>query len=315
MSVTERRFGPECLLPDLRNGTGESPVWDAGRGCWFWIDIPNAAIFRLDPDTGATRSWTLPEVVGSMVLRPDDGAAPRMICACTTGIFDVALPEQGEVAQARLLAPVAHPRPGMRFNDGRCDPAGRLLVSSMVGDIALREAAGRWYGFTLEGGLRELGHDGILVPNGSAFSPDGTVFYSSDTHPEGRMVWAHDYDVAAGRISNRRVFVDMREMVGRPDGATIDSEGGYWICCLDAGCIRRFTPQGVLDRVVHVPMQKPAMCAFGGPDRRQMLVTSLSRGGADLETDPHGGRVALIDPGAQGLPEPRFGATESRRGA
>lgn len=299
-----KEFGPESLVPEIRNGTGESPVWDPQRNCWFWIDIPNRGVHRMDAATGAIRTWRLAEVVGSMVLRPDGG----MVCACTTGIFDVDLPEAPGVEEAvmTLLAPVTHPRPGMRFNDGRCDRSGRLLVSSMVGDISLADAAGRWYAFSRSEGLRETELQGILVPNGSAFSPDGRTFYNSDTHPKGRMVWAYDYDPDTGTPSNKRVFIDMREMVGRPDGAAIDVDGCYWICCLDEGCIKRFTPEGVLDRIVRVPLLKPAMCAFGGPDGRSMMVTSLSRGGADLETDPHGGRVALFEIGVQGLPEPRL---------
>lgn len=304
MTAAVQDFGPDCLLDGIRNGTGESPVWDAASGCWFWIDIPNRGVYRLHAATSAIRHWRLAEVVGSMVLRPDGG----MVCACTTGIFDVDLPEEpgAEEASMTRLASVEHPSDGMRFNDGRCDRQGRLVVSTMVSDISLARPAGRWYRFTRAEGLRETGLDSILVPNGSAFSPDGRTFYASDTHPKGRLVWAHDYDPDTGIPSNRRVFIDMRGMVGRPDGAAVDVGGCYWICCLDEGCIKRFTPAGVLDRVIRLPMRKPAMCAFGGPDGRLMMVTSLSRGPTDLAADPHGGRVAIISPGAQGLPEPRL---------
>nr|WP_274389692.1 SMP-30/gluconolactonase/LRE family protein [Azospirillum doebereinerae] len=286
----------------MRNGNGENPVWDADRRDWTWIDIPGRSVHRLDPSSGRHRRWTLPEMIGSLVLRPDGGA----VCGCETGVFDVDLPEEGGEATVARLAAAPFPKDGMRFNDGRCDRQGRLWVSGMVKDITQGDTSGAWYRFTRADGLTETGLTGFVIPNGSAFSPDGRILYASDTHRDVRMVWSWDYDPDTGTARDRRPFVDMRAMVGRPDGATVDVDGCYWICCLDEGCIKRFTPQGVLDRRIEVPMRKPTMCAFGGDDLRTMLVTSLSRGPADLAEDPHGGRVLMFDPGVQGLPEPRL---------
>ena len=288
--------------PDLRNGTGENPVWDAERALWTWIDIPARAFHRLDPSSGVHRRWTLPEMIGCLALRPDGG----VVCACETGVFDVELPGEGGEAVVTTLATHRFPKEGMRFNDGRCDRQGRLWLSSMVMDISKGDASGRWHRFTRADGLTETGAGSYIIPNGSAFSPDGRIFYASDSHRDVRMVWAWDYDPDTGTARGRRPFIDMRAMVGRPDGAAVDADGCYWICCLDEGCIKRFTPSGMLDRRIEVPMRKPTMCAFGGPDLRTMLVTSLCRGPADLAEDPHGGRVLMFDPGAQGIPEPRL---------
>lgn len=296
------QIGREAILDiEPRNACGEGPVWVAEQQCWMWIDLPARAIFRLEPSNGQVRRWYVDETLGSMVLRADGG----LTCSCVSGIFDVDLPEDSEQARQRRIASVEHAQPGMRFNDGRCDRQGRLWVSSMVMDISLASPAGNWYRFTRADGLQCM-ERGYIIPNGSAFSPDGKTFYSSDTHREVRMLWAWDYDIDEGRAHNRRVFVDMREMVGRPDGAAVDTDGCYWICCLDEGCIKRFTPQGRLDQVWQTPMLKPTMCAFGGPDLRTLLVTSLSRGPDDLIGDPDGGRVLMLRPGAQGIPEPRL---------
>ena len=286
----------------VRNGTGENPVWDPNTRCWTWIDIPARSIHRLDPSSGKYRRWTLAEMIGSLVLRPDGGA----VCACETGVFDVDLPEGSEKAVVTRLASYRFPKEGMRFNDGRCDRQGRFWMSSMVMDISQGDTSGAWFRFTRAEGLIETGLNGYVIPNGSAFSPDGRTFYASDSHRDVRMVWAFDYDPDAGTAQNRRPFIDMRAMVGRPDGAAVDVDGCYWICCLDEGCIKRFTPKGDLDRSIEVPMRKPTMCAFGGPDLRTMIVTSLSRGPADLAEDPHGGRVVMFEPGVQGILEPRL---------
>ncbi|MGQ9369186.1 SMP-30/gluconolactonase/LRE family protein [Azospirillum sp. ST 5-10] len=290
------------ILPDLRTGTGENPVWDAQSGRWVWIDIPAGRIHRFDPSSGALATWSVEEPVGCLALRPDGSA----VVGCQTGVFAVALSGDGGPAAMTRLATAAFPRDGMRFNDGRCDRQGRLWLSSMVKDIAQGDRSGAWHRFTPGEGLRETGLGGYIIPNGSAFSPDGRTFYASDSHRDVRTVWAWDYDPEAGVPSGRRVFAELGADGGRPDGATVDADGCYWICCLDAGCIKRFTPDGRLDRRIDVPMRKPTMCAFGGDDLRTMIVTSLCRGPDDLADDPHGGRVLMFRPGPQGLPEPRL---------
>ncbi|WP_051341605.1 SMP-30/gluconolactonase/LRE family protein [Azospirillum halopraeferens] len=292
------------IVPDLRTGTGENPVWDAGTGLWTWIDIPARRVHRYDPSSGALMTWTLREMIGCLALTAGGGA----VAACETGLFALSLPEGGGEAGMTPLSSITFPGPGMRFNDGRCDRQGRLWVSSMVMDITLGDASGSWYRYTPGEGLVEGGLGGYIIPNGSAFSPDGRTFYHSDTHRDVRTIWARDYDPDEGRAGDRRVFVDLTGTGGRPDGAAVDADGCYWICCLDEGCIKRFTPDGRLDRRVDVPMRKPTMCAFGGEDLGTMLVTSLCRGPDDLAGDPHGGRVLMFRPGVQGLPEPRLRA-------
>ena len=290
------------IVPELRTGTGENPVWDATTRRWTWIDIPGRRVHRFDPASGALVTWTLAEMIGCLALRPDGSA----VAACETGLFALALPEGGGAAGMTRLAGAAFPKPGMRFNDGRCDRQGRLWVSSMVMDIARGDASGTWYRYTPTEGLRDGGLGGSIIPNGSAFSPDGRTLYTSDSHRDVCTVWAWDYDPDAGTARNRRVFADLAGTGGRPDGAAVDADGGYWICCLDDGCIRRFTPDGRLDRRVDVPMRKPTMCAFGGDDLATMVVTSLCRGPDDLAGDPHAGRVLMFRPGVPGLPEPRL---------
>ncbi len=121
-----------------------------------------------------------------------------------------------------------------------------------------------------------------------------------------QTVWAFDYDTDTGTPSNRRVFVDMRALPGRPDGAAIDADGCYWICGNDAGLIHRFTPAGELDLSLAVPVKKPAMCAFGGPKLDTLFVTSIRPGGIDLSDQPLAGGVFALRPGTQGIEEPHF---------
>jgi sugar lactone lactonase YvrE len=279
------------LVVDARNGVGESPVWVAAEHSLYWVDIPGRQLWRWDARTGQAEVRATAEMPGCIAPRQAGG----FVCAMETGVFH--LDRDGET---RMLAPVTHARGGMRFNDGRCDRQGRLRAGTMVMDMSLADASGAFY--ALDGSRLEKLLDGFITPNGLAFSPDGRTMYLSDSHPDVQAIWAFDYDVDTGRPSNRRLFVDMKPLPGRPDGAAMDEDGGYWICGNDAGLVHRFTPDGRLDRSLEVPVKKPAMCAFGGPGLDTLFVTSIRPGG-DLSDQPLAGGVFALTPGVRGLPE------------
>ena len=164
--------------------------------------------------------------------------------------------------------------------------------------------AEKFHAITRTGQLQQV-LDDLIVPNGLAFSPDGRTMYLSDSHPGVQKIWAFDYDTDSGTPSRRRLFVDMLEYPGRPDGAAVDAEGCYWICGNDAGLIHRFTPDGRLDRSLAVPVKKPTMCAFGGPRLDTLYVTSIRPGG-DLADQPLAGGLFALNPGVTGIEEPAF---------
>jgi len=193
----------------------------------------------------------------------------------------------------------------MRFNDGRCDRQGRFWAGTMVMDMAAARADGKLYRYD-ERGLSAPVLDGLLTQNGLAWSPDGRTMYLSDSHPRSQTVWAFDYDCASGVPSRRRVFIDMHQYPGRPDGAAMDTDGCYWTCANDAGLLLRFAPDGRLDRRIEVPMSKPAMCSFGGADLDTLLVVSISA--VQPPGAPWAGTAILLRPGAQGTPEAMFRA-------
>jgi sugar lactone lactonase YvrE len=173
----------------------------------------------------------------------------------------------------------------------------------MVQDMAAANPAGALYRFDERGVLSAPVVDALITQNGLAWSPDGTTMYLSDSHPLRRQIWAFDYDVEAGEPRNRRVFADLHDYAGRPDGAAVDADGCYWICANDAGLLLRFTPQGKLDRQIAVPAVKPAMCAFGGRDLDTLFVTSIRPATGASE---HDGHLFAVRPGVTGLPEPEY---------
>jgi sugar lactone lactonase YvrE len=284
-----------------RDKVGESPVWSEANQCIYWVDIEGPFIHRLNWVNRHQSTWTLPERVGCIAM----SNRGTLIAAMETGIFEVILSEP-PVAHVSLLASVNHPQTSMRFNDGRCDPQGRFWAGTMVRDMGLASPAGGIYGLD-ERGLRGPVLGGYITPNGMAFSPDGTTAYLSDSHPSRQQIWKHSFDAATGTWGPQAAWVDMQALPGRPDGAAVDAEGCYWICGNDAGRIHRFSPQGELLQSIAVPVSKPAMCAFGGPELRHLFVTSIRPAspapGFDATLD---GALLVLEPGVQGLPEPLF---------
>lgn len=277
---------------------GESPLWHEANQAWYWSDIPARRIWRLDGASGALRHWDTAEMVACFAPRANGG----WIAGMETGIFHLELKADGSVAAGRLAAP-ASLGAGMRFNDGRCDRQGRFWSGTMFMDMSAARAIGELYRYDANG-LSAPAVSGLLTQNGLAWSPDGRTMYLSDSHPKSRTVWAFDYDTDSGTPSRRRVFADMANFAGRPDGAAIDTDGCYWIAGNDGSCLLRFTPDGALDREIALPVAKPAMCSFGGPGMEWMLVTSIRPG--DAPADSPAGGVFLLRPGVRGVADTPF---------
>jgi uronate dehydrogenase len=194
-------------------------------------------------------------------------------------------------------------RPGMRFNDGRCDRQGRMRAGTMLMDMAQALPVGVLYGLEANGELKTI-MSGLIVPNGLAFSPDGRTMYLSDSHPSVQQIWAFRLRHGNRHTLEQPPFRRHEPLPGRPDGAAVDEDGCYWICGNDAGMIHRFTPAGKLDRSLELPVKKPAMCAFGGPGLDTLYVTSIRPDNIDLSDQPLAGGLFALRPGVRGLPEP-----------
>jgi sugar lactone lactonase YvrE len=288
------------VVSDLRCQLGESPLWSPGEQALWWVDIEGRALHRLEPASRRIDTWHAPERIGCIALHADGG----FIAALEDGVWHLR-PQAGGRLDAQVLARVQHPREGMRFNDGRCDREGRFWAVTMYRDTAAGLPVGSLYRYDARGMSAPL-VSGLVVGNGTAFSPDGRTMYLSDAHASVRRIWAFELG-ADGSLSNRREFVDMNRHPGRPDGAAVDAEGCYWICATDAGRILRFTPEGELDRALALPVGKPTMGAFAGADLGDLYVTSLQPGKPLPGFDPAlAGALLRLRAGVRGIAEQPF---------
>ncbi|MDB5998491.1 MAG: SMP-30/gluconolactonase/LRE family protein [Rhizobacter sp.] len=285
-----------CNMPDQ---VGESPLWSVAEQALYWVDIEGRAVRRYDWHSDQIESWPTAERIGCIALHEQGG----LVAGMESGLFHLRLFADSKLDAQRLVA-VSHPRAGMRFNDGRCDRQGRFWAGTMVLDMSLGAADGALFRFDRRGLSKPL-VDGLITPNGLAFGADGRTMYLSDSHPSRQQIWRFDLD-ADGTPTDRRLFVDMTSLPGRPDGAAMDSDGGYWVCGNDAGQVHRFTPDGRLDRSITVPVSKPAMCAFGGPQLDWLFITSIRPAQPPPGQQDLAGALFATRPGATGLAEVAF---------
>jgi sugar lactone lactonase YvrE len=295
----KRRVEITAFAP-VRNLAGECPTWNPDDGALYWIDARGRAIFRARPGEEPIR-WDLPKRIGSYGFRRSGG----ILAAMEDGFWRLELGiDSGTPWHRRELILDPEPdKPANRMNDGKCDRRGRYWCGSRGEDSVTPQ--GTLY--RLAGSDCTPVLDGFIVPNGIAFSPDDRTMMIADS--ESDILYACDYDLAAGMISNRRRFCSTLDMPGRVDGATFDSEGGYWCAMIYDGMIVRFDPVGRIDRIVRLPTRYPTMCCFGGNDLDTMYVTTgtifLQPG--EAEHQPLAGAVLELQGlGVRGTPEPRF---------
>ncbi len=277
------------------NQLGECPLWDTESRWLYWIDIDGMEILRIDPSSGMEATISTPGRPGSIALTAQPG---RLKVAMENEFVDL---DFGDETWETWLT-LEPQGTGNRLNDGRCDRQGRFWVGSMHEDAQSDRFSGMLHQVRSGGEHRSVQNQ-IGISNGIAFSPDGETMYFADT-PR-RTVWAYDYDPDSGDRSGQRVFTDFSDLPGWPDGACVDADGCYWISCVLGSAIARLTPEGELDRIVELPVEKPTAAAFGGPDLDTLYVTSI--GGDDGFSETSQGHLYAVDVGVRGLPEPVFG--------
>jgi sugar lactone lactonase YvrE len=272
---------------------GEGPFWDAAGGQLHWVDILSGAISSYTPSTGERARVTLPTLVGAAVPKASGG----YIVATREGFADVTA---GGAWATRLHIL----DDGTRMNDAKCDPGARLWAGSNQMDFAVGHGA---LHVLDTDGRTETVLDGLTLPNGLGWSPDGRTFYLVDS--VARELNAFDTDPDGIRLSNRRVLKAFGEGTGLPDGLTVDSGGCLWIAMWGGNRIVRVSPEGSIIGEVPVPVAQPSSCVFGGPQLDVLYVTT-AREGLDValpDTAVDGSVLAVSGLGVTGLPSVRFG--------
>jgi sugar lactone lactonase YvrE len=264
---------------------GEGPVWDPATRALHWVDMLAGDVLRLRDD-GTVRRIHVDNVVAA--LRPR--AAGGFVVAVERGF--AVLDESWEPVRPVIDV---WTDPGVRMNEGGCDPRGRFSCGSMAYDAA----PGRGALYRLDpDGFVETVLRGVTISNGLVWSVDGARAWYVDTPTQ--RVDVFDVDPESGGFTNRRPFVEIPAEQGSPDGITLDAEGGLWVALWDGGAVHRYTPGGRLDMVVELPVRQVTACAFGGPALDELFITT-SRVGLPAGEQPAAGALFACRPGVAGM--------------
>jgi sugar lactone lactonase YvrE len=288
-------LGASDLLMEGAGDLCEGPCWDVSTQTLVWVDILEGVVRSCDPATGEQRRHELGIPVSAVAPRRAGG----WVAAVERGflLMDASWTSSGPVV------PAPGQPAGTRFNDGGCDPTGRFWAGTIAYDGTPEAAA--LYVLNAQGTVREV-LTGVTNSNGIAWSADGGKLYYVDTGRSTLDVFEVDHET--GLPSGRRTLVSVPEEEGFPDGLALDSEGYLWIAFWEGGCVRRYSPDGALDRTVGLPVDRVTNMAFGGPDLGELFITTAREGltREQLEGQPLAGSVFRYRPGVTGLPPATF---------
>ncbi len=262
---------------------GEGPCWLAHSGEVAWVDMLAGRVLATALASGTTRAIDVPGPVAAIV-RPR--AAGGLVVATETG---VALLDEHDAPT--LLCEIVG-EPGVRMNDGGCDPQGRFWCGTMAYDM--HDGGGALYRVERDGS-HSLQLPGCTISNGLGWTPDGETAYYVDSM---RGVDVFAFDAATGTLSERRRFATI-DGDALPDGLAVDAEGGVWVALWDGGAVRRYAPDGMLDAVITLPCARVTACAFGGDGLDELFITTSRLELAD-GVDPAGGSLFRCRPGVRG---------------
>ena len=284
------------LVIESNSPLGEGPIWDRKTQVLWWVDILEGLVHRHDPADGANQSWSVEQMIGTIVTAQDG----RLVIAAEKGFhwFD---PETGNI---ELIVEPEPDKPQNRFNDGKCDPAGRLWAGTMP--ISEEGNSGILYCLHPDG-KAETKQTGYAIPNGIVWNDEATIMYHIDSPT--RQVDAWDYDNSTGSISNRRAVYHVQQEGAFPDGMAMDVEGKIWLALWGGWAVIRFDPVNgeELERIP-VPVSRTSACAFGGPNLNTLFITTAKKDITpdELEKEPLAGCVFKTNPGVCGQPPVSF---------
>jgi sugar lactone lactonase YvrE len=279
------------LVLDAKTMLGEGSIWQPSEDKLYWVDIEGKTLHIYDPATKSDKVWPVGSRIGTVVPVKGGGA----LVALQNGIHFMD-------TKTGKLTFINDPLKdtSLRFNDGKCDPAGRFWVGTLALDSRRRGAV--LYRFDKDKSIHRM-LDSVSISNGIVWTKDKKTMYYNDT-PTG-TIQGFDYDDKTGGITNRRVVVRIPRGTGSPDGMTIDAEDNLWVALWGGGCVGKFDPRtGQLLQKIKVPAPNVSSCAFGGKNLEILYITTARAwvNPDKLKEFPLSGGLFEVKPGVRGVP-------------
>jgi sugar lactone lactonase YvrE len=287
---TEKKDEVKLVL-DTKSDLGEGAIWNYKAGELIWVNITDKILNFYNPKLKSNKEMLTGQMIGTVV----PAESGKMMVALENGFYQL----ESETGSKKLIANPEEGIDGNRFNDGKCDPAGRFWAGTMSTEG--KPQAGALYRLDPDSSVHKM-IDNVTTSNGIVWSLDYTKMYYIDTPTRKVMAW--DYDNETGEIKNPETAIDVPEEMGYPDGMTIDAEGNVWIALWGGSAVGCWNPEtGELLRKIEVPAKNVTSCAFGDKDLGTLYITTARQGTGDeeLEEFPLAGGVFKTRPGVKGV--------------
>ncbi|MGC9353667.1 MAG: SMP-30/gluconolactonase/LRE family protein [Mariniphaga sp.] len=287
---TQKKNNVELVL-DTKSALGEGAIWNYKTGELIWVNITDKILNFYNPKLKSNKEMLTGQMIGTVV----PAVSGKMMVALENGFYQL----DPETGSKKLIANPEERIDGNRFNDGKCDPAGRFWAGTMSTEG--KPQAGALYRLDPDSSVHKM-IDNVTTSNGIVWSPDFTKMYYIDTPTRKVMAW--DYNNETGEIGNPETAIDVPEEMGYPDGMTIDAEGNVWIALWGGSAVGCWNPEtGELLCKIEVPAKNVTSCAFGDEDLGTLYITTARQGTSDeeLKKFPHAGGVFKIRPGVKGV--------------
>lgn len=279
------------LVIDSKSELGEGAIWNSEKDELLWINIKGKILNIYKPKTENNIELFTGQMIGTVVPT----LSGKVLVALQNGIYGL----DPQTGTKKLIVDPETELPNNRFNDGKCDPAGRLWVGTM--SIINEKGVGSLYRLDTDSTIQKM-VENVSISNGIVWSLDEKKLYYIDTPTQKVMVY--NYDIETGNISNPKVAITIPKELGAPDGMTIDENGNVWIALWGGSAIGCWNPEtGELLRTIEVPAKNVTSCAFGDTDLGTLYITTArtATSEAELERYPFAGGVFKTRPGVHGI--------------
>jgi len=279
------------LVIDSKSELGEGALWNYKTGELLWVDIKSKILNFYKPLTGNNKEMFTGQMIGTVVPTETE----QVLVALQNGIYKL----DPKTGSKKLIVDPEEDLPDNRFNDGKCDPAGRFWAGTM--SMVNEKNAGALYRLDPDSSIHKM-VDNVSISNGIVWSPDNTKMYYIDTPT--KKVMRYNYNNETGNIGDPEVAVEIPNDMGSPDGMTMDEEGNVWIALWGGSAVGCWNPEtGKLMHTIGVPAKNVTSCAFGDDDLGTLYITTARTGTSEeeLEMFPYAGGVFKTRPGVKGV--------------
>lgn len=285
------------LVLDSQSVLGEGPHWDYERNRLYWVDIIAKRLHIYNPKKNDNQTIQFDQFIGAAV--PEQSG--ELLLAMQNGLYRYNI----DADQLTKIGDPEENKANNRFNDGKCDSAGRFWVGTM--DLDGKANCGSLYRCDTDGKITKV-LSPVSISNGIAWSPDNKFMYFIDT-PTNKVSTYH-YEESTGDISYYGTGAEIPKEMGSPDGMTIDKEGMIWVAHWGGAMISRWNPRnGNLLETIKIPAKNVTSCTFGGENLDELFITTARNGLSkdDLAAYPQSGGLFKVKLGIQGLPANYYG--------